>query len=148
MMNGRHRKGRWVVLQSLKLLATPLCLLGLMGTVQIHAATFARPFPVPAAVFPAIPISPATAENAPARRRCQECGVIASMREIGSDDMGRPVDGAVAVPAAGRDAKDTHPVRALELTVRFRDGSQRVLVDASPARWRLGEQMSVIDGQN
>jgi outer membrane lipoprotein SlyB len=34
-----------------------------------------------------------------------------------------------------------------EITIRLRDGSKRVIVDANPAVWRVGERVSVIDSK-
>ena len=69
------------------------------------------------------------------RRRCPECGVIASMRKIEPGGLGVPGQ-AMAVHPAGR----------YEFTVRLDDGSQRLITDANPASWRIGERVNIIDG--
>jgi hypothetical protein len=38
--------------------------------------------------------------------------------------------------------------RSYEITVRLADGSRRVIDHASPANWRPGERVIVIDGAN
>ena len=59
-----------------------------------------------------------------AKARCRECGVVESMRALASMEA-----------SAGH-----------EITVRMRDGSARVLSDAGPASWRLGERIILIGG--
>lgn len=81
--------------------------------------------------FPVAPAKPVavTAQTAPgkvtgdarANGRCAECGVIVSTREI--------------------DAR-------YEITIRMADRSNRVINHASPASWRPGERVIVIDGAN
>jgi len=78
------------------------------------------------------------------KARCAECGVIVSMRgiELRNESTG--------FGATGRDQDET-PVkstRSHELTIRLADGSSRVINAASPAKWRLGEHVIVIDGAN
>ncbi len=77
--------------------------------------------------------------------RCKECGLIESMRETARHGEG------ILLSAAGRLAAENQnrtPVgsASLEITVRLEDGSSRVIVDANPARWRVGERVIVIDG--
>jgi len=61
--------------------------------------------------------------------KCRECGLIESIRETARQGE------AILLGSAAR-----------EITVRLDDGSNRVIVDMNPARWRLGERVSVIDG--
>jgi hypothetical protein len=72
---------------------------------------------------PALPV--ARSDAAKARASCDECGVIASMRQV----------------AALENAPEFY-----EMTVRFRDGSTRVFSDASPTNWRPGARIVLIDG--
>lgn len=58
------------------------------------------------------------------RLKCVECGVVASTRELGTS--------AVATPNR-------------EVTVRMRDGSNRVFVAANSVRWRPGERIVLIE---
>ena len=99
------------------------------------------------ALDPAAPLL-ATGE-ARVRARCPECGVIVSMREIEvrDDDTGRPRTARGAV-AGSRIETRVDLARSFEITVRLADGSSRVFNDASPARWRSGERVIVIDGAN
>ena len=85
--------------------------------------------------------SPATAEaSAPAqmdalpdpieprsRTKCPECGVVESMRRV---------------------AVEGNSPALYEITVRLRDGSTRVTHHTSPAQWRLGEHLILIDGSH
>jgi outer membrane lipoprotein SlyB len=88
---------------------------------------------------------PATSE-ARVETKCPECGVIVSMREIEvRNDDAKPgaTGGAVAGGQSGTRVQTT---RTYEITVRLSDGSSRVFNDASPARWRSGERVILIDG--
>jgi hypothetical protein len=73
----------------------------------------------------ALPVAPS--EAAKSRANCDECGVIASMRQV----------------AALENAPEFY-----EMTVRLRDGSTRVFRDASPTNWRPGARLVLIDGGN
>ena len=72
---------------------------------------------------------PAQAE-APVRaaRRCPHCGWIESKREI------------------LRGVEDSQAFPVYEYTARRSDGSSGVFQQALPVRWRLGEQLILIDG--
>ncbi len=80
----------------------------------------------------------------PARRRCPECGVIASMREIAVSDPGA----RDRAGAGRRTAMPVKPARRYEFTVRLSDGSQRLITEANRTSWRIGERLTVIDGIN
>lgn len=67
-----------------------------------------------------------------ARARCAECGVIISKREI----------------EAPGDEASLKSSRRYEITVRLEDGSNRVIDDVSPANWRAGERVTLIEGVN
>jgi hypothetical protein len=81
-----------------------------------------------------------------ARRKvnCRECGLIESIRKM---DHGESVPHA-AVRGPLAENQRPAPVRFTihVITVRLEDGSSRVIVDANPGRWRLGERVKVIDG--
>jgi hypothetical protein len=93
-----------------------------------------------AVVAPAIPAAATRA------RRCAECGVIASVREIVAPDD----KAAATTPGAGaagkRGAIEAKPRAIHEITIRMQDGSMRVITDAKPARWRHGEPVTIIAG--
>ena len=69
--------------------------------------------------------APSGAGEARVKARCDECGVIESMRRIA------PVG---QLPAM------------YEITIRMGDGSTDVLSDARPANWRPGERIKLIRG--
>ena len=79
-----------------------------------------------------------------ARARCTDCGVIVSTREIDNSS------GETAPKSAlNLSQKLTpHSPRRLEITVRMRDGSRRVIDDVGPANWRVGERLTLIGGVN
>ena len=80
-----------------------------------------------------------------ARRQCEECGVVASTREIRQHREGSEFGAAGDVTRGGRSAPD-ESTRTYEVTVRMQDGSNRVFVQASPANWRVGERLIFIAG--
>lgn len=83
-----------------------------------------------------------------ARRQCEECGVVASTREIRQRREGSEFGefGAAGdVTRGGRSAPD-ESTRIYEVTVRMQDGSNRVFVQTSPANWRVGERLIFIAG--
>jgi hypothetical protein len=85
------------------------------------------PAPDAPAVADAVPAPAAPAVRA---RRCAECGVIESTREITAPDAGTAAT----------------PPRNYEITIRMQDGTMRVIHDAKPAQWRRGEPVTVIAG--
>jgi hypothetical protein len=76
-----------------------------------------------------------TMDVIPAGPRCPACGMIVSVRNIETHEM-----------AAGHSNQGlAQSSRGREITVRMADGSSRVIYDARPAGWRIGERMMVID---
>ena len=67
---------------------------------------------------------PDSAEPRP-KTKCPECGVVESMQCV---------------------AGEGNSPALYEITVRLRDGSTRVSHHTSPAQWRLGEHLLLIDG--
>lgn len=90
--------------------------------------------------------APAIDAGATRVRRCAECGVFESMREI------KPPEETAAVNVPGRSAakirgeSQAKPLRNYEITIRLQDGSRRVVTDAKPAKWKRGEAVTVIAG--
>lgn len=80
--------------------------------------------------------------------RCAECGVIMSMREIGARDEGAGLDASGGTAAGKQDELPVTSARRYEITIRLTDRSSRVINHASPASWRPGERVIVIDGAN
>ena len=114
------------------------------------------------------------ASNTSARARCAECGVIESVREIetkgegsglgavggavvggvlghqvggGSGQKIATVVGAVGGAVAGNEVeKRVKSSKSYEITVRFEDGSSRVIHEASAPSWRTGDRVKVVNG--
>jgi len=114
------------------------------------------------------------AASPPARSSCAECGVIESVREVetkgegsglgavggavvggllgnqvgggrGQDVM--TVVGAVGGAMAGNEVeKRAKSSKSYSLTVRFNDGSTRVISESNPPSWRAGDRVKVING--
>jgi len=116
------------------------------------------------------------ADSTPARvaARCAECGVIESVREIASKGEGTglgavggavvggvlgsqvgggrgqdvmTVVGAVGGAVAGHEVeKRVKATKSYAITVRFDDGSSRVISEASAPTWRVGDKVKIING--
>ena len=123
------------------------------------------PAKVAAAKVPAVPL---------AAVKCTECGVIQSVREIeakgegsglgavggavvggvlgsqvggGSGKKVMTVVGAVGGAVAGNEIeKRVKSTKSYEITVRFDDGSSRVITEANTPTWRAGDKVKVING--
>lgn len=78
--------------------------------------------------------------------RCAECGVIVSMREIELRNESTGFGATGGAVAGNQDETRVKSTKSHELTIRLADGSSRVINEASPATWRLGERVIVIDG--
>lgn len=63
-------------------------------------------------------------------RRCPHCGWIESKRHIASS------------------VADPHSPGIYEYTLRMTDGSSRLFRETLPASWRVGERLTLIDGQD
>ncbi|HET9405377.1 MAG TPA: hypothetical protein VFO57_12415 [Burkholderiales bacterium] len=88
------------------------------------------------------------ADGIPFTPRCPECGMIASVREIGTNGED---SGPAATGEAGADNGSGETVtttRNFEITVLMAGGSNRVLYLSNPANWRPGQRMILIDGAN
>jgi len=118
----------------------------------------------------------ARAYSAPARvaAACAECGVVESVREIETKGEGSGIGavggavvggvighqigdgrgqdiatvvGAVGGAVAGNEIeKRVKTIKSYEITVRFEDGSSRVIHEASAPSWRTGDRVKVING--
>ena len=105
---------------------------------------------------------------------CAQCGVVQSVREIDTkgegsgvgavggavvggvlghqvgDGDGRKVAtviGAVGGAVAGHQIeKHVKSTKSYEITVRFEDGSSRVITQPEPASWRTGDRVKVVNG--
>lgn len=80
--------------------------------------------------------------------RCVNCGVIVSVvemersaAEIGTNETARVT--------TGRQTETSMKLtQRFKITIRMADGSIRAIDEASPANWRLGEQVILIAGAN
>lgn len=135
-----------------------------------QASTTAKPSAPKAQMPPAH-----VASNAPVGRpTCAECGVIESVREIqhqgqstglgavggavvggllgnqvgsGRGNTVATIAGAVGGTVAGNEIeKRVKSGKGYEVTVRFDDGSSRVINSASAPSWRTGDRVKVVDG--
>lgn len=128
----------------------------LLGTVAVAALTAWSPGEADAAELAAAgESSPAPAEGlARLRLKCAECGMVTSTRPAEELDgqASRPSDAGITRVAAGaatRSESGDDPAKAsrrYEITVRMRDGSNRVFIDANPSNWRPGERVMFIEG--
>ncbi len=83
--------------------------------------------PVPGAGSAFVPAKPDEGVRTPARRRCAECGVIESMREV---DAGS---------STGK--SNAQALRRYELTLRMNDGARQVISHARAGTWKVGERV-------
>lgn len=96
---------------------------------------------------PEVRIPPAQAEgDAPATVKCAECGVVESTREIAQRGEATEPGAAGAVTWGDRNEITGHSTKTYEVTVRMKDGSRHVFMDAKHANWRPGARVLVIGG--
>jgi outer membrane lipoprotein SlyB len=116
----------------------------------------------------------AKAHVAPVAARCAECGVVQSVREVDTKGEGSGVGvvgGAVAGGVLGHQVgngdgntiatvigvvggavagneieKRVKSTKHYEITVRFDDGSSRVITEANAPSWRSGDKVKVVNG--
>ena len=88
----------------------------------------------------------AIAAPATRARRCAECGVIESVREINAPDEKAAVEPPGRRATGTRGEIEAKPLAIHEITIRMRDGSMRVITDAKPAKWKYGEPVTIIAG--
>lgn len=102
---------------------------------------------VPAGALDAV-AAPVIAAADTRARRCAECGVIESMREIKAPQETTGIDAFGGIAAGSRGVSGATPLRVYEITIRLRDGTMRVIQDAKPAAWRHREPVTIIAGVN
>lgn len=71
--------------------------------------------------------------------KCAECGVVESVTKV------EIVGAEGALTASDHDAALGKSTTRYQVTVRMRDGSRRVFMDANLADWRPGERMTIIE---
>lgn len=130
-------------------LTAPLLFAGVMvllfGGVSVAHILDQRPdfAAAPDAIEPLPLVTPEDQGRTPAKRRCRECGVIESMRdmEAAAQVAGRdtPVRPAVGVSKSGVKAP-----RRFELTLRMNNGERYVIPNAYGGTWKVGERVIAI----
>ena len=118
--------------------------------------------------------TPRTAARTPVAAICAECGVVQSVHEMKvkgdasgvgvvggavvggvlGNQVGRgdgkkiaTVIGAVGGAVAGNEIeKRVKAGKSYDITVRFEDGSSRVINEANPPSWRTGDRVKVVNG--
>lgn len=85
---------------------------------------------------------------------CLGCGVIESIREIGNHCHTTGINAAGVVDWTGLDCvlgekikRNVKSSKKYEIIIRMNDGSSRMINDATPAIWRVGERIIVIDAE-
>lgn len=104
------------------------------------------------------PVRPAGAEaqisaesaegDARSRAKCEECGIVASLRDIEQPAKGNDPAAGGGMARGTRNEMGGKPARRYEVTVRMQDGSSRVFMQAAPVNWRAGERLILIAGAN
>jgi hypothetical protein len=103
---------------------------------------------------------PAPNRGAAATTSCDRCGVIEAVRET-TRNATRAVSvesgyGHYAVALlstligakhANPTAQEVGPATNYEITVRFNDGSSRMLTELNPPKWKPGDSVKVINGR-
>lgn len=98
--------------------------------------------------------------GAAATTSCDRCGVIEAVRET-KRNATRAISvesgyGSYAVALlsllvgaryANPTAKEAGPATNYEITVRFNDGSRRVLSELNPPKWKPGDRVMVVNGR-
>lgn len=88
--------------------------------------------------------SPAKSQSAAAAAICAYCGVIVSMRDVAVSGEGSGLGGAVVT---GNEVdKRVKSGKSTEITVRFDDGTARVIQAAHAGSWQTGDHVKVVDG--
>jgi len=90
----------------------------------------------------------AEAQIPPARARdkCAECGIVEATHEIEQPGEATDPGAAGAVTRGDRSEITGHSTKTYEVTVRMKDGSRHVFMDAKRANWRPGERVIIIGG--
>jgi hypothetical protein len=88
----------------------------------------------------------APAAKTPVVAICSECGVVQSVHEIDTKGKGSGI-GAVGGAVVGN-AIEKHVTsgKSYEISVRFEDGSSRVVTEHDATAWRAGDKVKVLNG--
>ena len=81
---------------------------------------------------------------------CLECGVVQSVQEVDTKGTGSGVGAVVGAVAGGllgnEIEKQVKTTKTFEIAVRFDDGSNRVITEATASPWRVGDKVKVVNG--
>ncbi len=126
--------------------------------VASHPAAAAEEIEAGAQTVPQLPIDAMGAKSTKSTKsakgggrgkgRCTNCGVIVSVVEMDGNEADR---GTIKTAQLTTDHNIKNPMtltQRFRITIRMSDGSTRTIVEASPANWRLGEQVTLIAGTN
>ena len=80
--------------------------------------------------------------------RCAHCGVIVSVVEMGKTAADRSTIETTRVTTGPAIETSINLIQRFTITMRMADGSIRTIDEASPATWRVGEQVILIAGAN
>lgn len=114
-------------------------------------------------------------EKPSTQAKCEQCGVIESIREIATKGegsglgavggavvggllgnqigQGRGNDAATVVGVVGgavagnQIEKSVKSTKSYDITIRFDDGSSRTIREANPSAWRSGDRVKVVNGE-
>jgi hypothetical protein len=125
-----------------KILNLPLLIAGI-SVILFSTAGFARMMGWSANLTGDSGGIPELGKSPASRVSCVGCGMIESIREI---DAHGEFNGLGPIDTAAGEYVRVKLTRSSAIAVRLFDGSSRVITDASPARWRPGEYVIVIDG--
>jgi hypothetical protein len=83
---------------------------------------------------------------------CRSCGVVEGVREV---TLGDAKDGVSTVSGEGlamfvallKGSVGSQPVKVYEVEVLLKDGSTRVIREATPPAWKPGDHVKVVMGQ-
>ncbi len=80
--------------------------------------------------------------------RCAHCAVIVSVVETGKTAADRSTSETARVTTGHAIETSMNLIPRFTITMRMVDGSIRTIDEASPATWRVGEQVILIAGTN
>ena len=122
---------------------------GLLSIGAVVALTAGMPSV--AAVSPAPTFPPEVSANEPVprfRRRCEECAVVTSIREVEPFEHGsHSAAGSRTTKGVGK-VMTGESARRYEVTVQMRNGSTRVFEQVRTTNWRVNERLILIGGSS
>jgi len=122
------------------ILVSGIAIASLATSSQVFNGAFEAPVPPKAVAAPGLATPHAYTY------RCDDCGIIESMRKIDTPDDLSGVGAPRRTAPGKRGAIEGEPLRNYEITIRMQDGSVRVIREAKSAYWRHGEPVTLIAG--